>query len=209
MKLKKSVKITILVVMGILLISLGVYLVIRMQPKKETVEAPVVEKDISAYGYQLTSNQTDLYKQTFDELETILTTDPVDEKAYVECITKLFVMDFYHLANKRTNQDIGGVQFVHSDIRENFILKANSTDGIYHFIESNIYGDRDQELPEVTGVEIEEVTNESFEYNDTVDENAYVVKATWTYAKDLGYETEKTFVFVHETEQKLALVEMR
>ena len=35
--------------------------------------------------------------------------------------------DFYNLENKITKNDVGGLQFIHEDMQENFLLKAKDT----------------------------------------------------------------------------------
>lgn len=205
MKLKRGVRKVVLVLLIIILIYCC-FIVIHSFTKNKPVQEVTVEKHIDHYGYELNSNETDLYKNYFKELEQVLNEEELDEEKYVSILTKLFIADFYHLDNKLTKKDIGGSQFVHTDIRDNFQLNAENT--MYQYIESNIYNDRKQELPKVEKVEISEVKKDSYTYNKITDQNAYYVTAHWSYQKDLGYETEKVFIFVHE-EGKLSLVEMR
>lgn len=207
MKLKKGVKrALILILVLIVVVTVSLFLLNRKTENKPTGPSITVESNISEYGYELKSNQTKLYKDLFKELEKVLSQETVNEEEYVTVLTKLFIADFYNLDNKLTNMDIGGVQFVHSSMQENFALNAENT--MYQYIQSNIYGDRKQELPKVKEIVSVEVTQDSYKYQDTTDEKAFVVKATWSYEKDLGYETEKTFIFVHE-DKKLSLVEMK
>jgi hypothetical protein len=117
----------------------------------------------------------------------------------------MFIIDFYTLDNKLTNLNIGGVDFVHSSIVSNFKEKAKDT--MYKYVESNVYGDRKQELPVVSSVNVDDITQKSFKYGKNIDSKAYYVKVSWSYKKDLGYETSKTLVFGHE-DKKLALLQM-
>lgn len=206
MKLKRGVRRVILVILIIILIYCCSLVLKNAVTKKGTIEDVTVESHIEDYGYELNSNETDLYKNYFKELENVLKEEEIEEKAYASLLTKLFIADFYNLDNKLTKKDIGGSQFVHTSIRDNFLLKAENE--MYQYIESNIYNDRKQELPIVKGVEIEEIKTDSYKYNKVTDENAYYITATWEYQKDLGYETKKEFIFVHE-ENKLSLVEMK
>lgn len=207
MKLKKGVKrALILILVLIVVVTVSLFLLNRKTENKPTGPSITVESNIDEYGYELKSNQTKLYKDLFKELEKVLSQETVNEEEYVTVLTKLFIADFYNLDNKLTNMDIGGVQFVHSSMQENFALNAENT--MYQYVQSNIYGDRKQELPKIKEIVSVEVTQDSYKYQDTTDEKAFVVKATWSYEKDLGYETEKTFIFVHE-DKKLSLVEMK
>lgn len=206
MKLKKNVKIVLIICIIAILLILGGLLIPKFIHPEEKTSPVTIESNIDAYGYELKSNQTNLYRDLFRQLESVLNAEDVNSEEYVTLLTKLFIADFYNLDSKLTNMDIGGVQFVHTSIRDNFVLNAENT--MYQYIKNNVYGDRVQELPEVsdiTNVELEQI---SYTYNNVTDKKAYQVKASWTYLKDLGYETEKTFIFVHE-DNKLALVEMK
>lgn len=206
MKLKKSMK-RVLIILGIIVaIGGGVLIYNSFNGKNKSGNSVTIISHIKEYGYQLNSNESSLYKDLFKDLDQLLSKDEHDEKEYVTLITKLFVADFYNLSNKLTSLDVGGLQFVHKDIRDNFSLNASNT--FYQYIESNIYGDRKQELPEVTDVTVNEIKNESYTYNKVTDKNAYVVSASWVYKKELGYTKSKTFIFVHE-DKKLSLVEIK
>ena len=45
----------------------------------------------------------------------------VDNKKYAEAISKLFVIDFFTLDNKSSKNDVGGVQFVYTSYKADFI----------------------------------------------------------------------------------------
>ncbi|MGN1000498.1 MAG: hypothetical protein ACI4OG_01005 [Bacilli bacterium] len=203
MKKKKNIILVCVLLIVILVIAIGYWFFTNFY-NKPVEEAKVVSK-IDGYNYNLYDNQTKNYKELFEELNDLLTSDSVDEEKYVELISKMFIIDFYTLDNKLTNLNIGGVDFVHSSIVSNFKEKANDT--IYKYVKSNIYGDRKQELPIVDEVTVENIEQKAFKYDDTSDSKAYYVKVKWTYKKDLGYEENKTLIFVHE-DKKLSLVEM-
>lgn len=198
----KKNKLLIVVILIILILG-GLYL-LNFGKKPEKIKSKIT-KTIENYNYNLYDNSTKNYKDLFDELSKVLSSDTVDEKKYVELISKMFIIDFYTLSNKTTNMDIGGLQFVHKDVVDNFKEKATAT--IYKFVETNIYGDRKQELPKVKEVTIERIEQKNFKYNKTSDSNAYFVKVNWAYEKDLGYETSKNLIFVHD-DKALSLVEM-
>lgn len=162
---------------------------------------------IDDYSYKLESNQTRIFKKYYRDLEEELEDDKIDEENYAKLVSQLFIIDFYTLSNKVTNQDIGGVQFLHKDIQDNFKLKA--TDTMYKYVKSNIYGNRKQQLPTVKDVEVKDFENISYDYQDKTDSSAFQVKVKIYYKKDLGYDEEKTLVLVHEEEKKLSIVEIK
>jgi hypothetical protein len=155
-----------------------------------------VLKEIKAYDYQLTVDKTNLFKELFSELANLLKDDNYKEEDYAELVAKLFVTDFYDLASKLTKDDVGGLQFVSPLIKENFLLKAKDT--IYHHIESNIYGDRKQELPSVTKVDIIDIKSITFQHEDIIDEKAYEIIINCKYKKDIEYPNEIKLTIIHE-----------
>ena len=91
--------------------------------------------------------------------------------------------------------DIGGTQFVYENYREDF--EKGAKDGIYKYVESNVYGDRKQSLPIVKEITQENVENKIFKYNNTSDTNAYYLTMNIEYSKDLGYPTKVEIVLIH------------
>ena len=215
--MKKIRKIIIALIILVLLAGAG-YLVYTKYFNKTEEPIVKVEKKIEGYGYTLDENETDLYKEEFDNLESILEESEVDYEEYAKSISKLFVIDFYTLDNKLSKNDIGGTMFIRKDIRDNFIDKARST--FYKYVE--IKEGRTQKLPIVSG--IEDVTVEKTTYTikkisktttkkagtatnvgETVE--AYKVVISWTYEEDLGYETYKTIYLVQDG-KKLSIIEI-
>ena len=171
---------------------------------KDSNEIMVVSK-IDDYNYVLDSNETRVYKKYFKDLEKLLKSDRIDEKEYASLVSKLFVIDFYTLNNKLTNQDVGGLQFINSNIKDNFYSKAVNT--IYKYVKSNIYGERYQNLPEVKDVEIEDIKSIKFDQENINDNIAYEVFCNISYKKDLGYSKRIIIRLVHE-DNKLTIIEI-
>ena len=171
--------------------------------KKDNVQ---VVSEIKDYSYYLESNETKIYKKYYKELEKELDDKKINEENYAKLIAKLFLIDFYTLSNKITNQDIGGVQYLHESIQENFKLKA--TDTLYKYVKSDIYGNRNQELPTVKDVEIESAETVEYSYLEEEDKNAFKINAKIKYKKDLGYDSNKTLIIIHD-DIKLSIVEVK
>ena len=206
-KLKKKTKVFLILFLIIVVLVVGLF-VFKKTTKKESVKEAKVVSKIDGYGYSLKDNKSAAYKELFKKLKTELSKDEVNEKNYAKIITKMFIIDFYSLAERKAKTDIGGVDFVNEDVLDNFILNAEDT--YYKYVESNIYGQRKQELPEVDEVTIESVENEEYSYLETIDENAFVVSAKWTYKEGSGsgYQDEATLTFIHNG-KKLELVELK
>ena len=204
MKLKKKVK--VILVIAILLIATGLGFIAYESIKPKAVRTSTVENEIKGYGYTLKSTRNDRYKKMFQELKDILSEKNVDEEKYLEQISKMFIMDFYTLNDKLANTDVGGIDFVHTDAKTNFLEKSEDT--VYKYVENDIYGNRDQDLPEVTEVTVEKIENTEYTIGtDFTDDNAYKIEVSLKYKEDMDYPTKATLIFVHE-DNKLSLVEV-
>ena len=191
----KRLLILIIVILLTLIVS-GVILYIHKKGNNDDkTKEIVVTNNIEKYGYVLTDNDTDYYKELFEKLKNTLNEENVDEEIYVNLVSQLFITDFYTLSNKLNSSDVGGLQYVLTSARDNFALKAKDT--LYKSIKSNLYGDRVQTLPTVSKVSIDSVVNTTYKYGDTTDNKAYSVKASVTYSEDLGYPTVVKLILVH------------
>ena len=155
-----------------------------------------IEKELSHidyYGYSLTTNDTTIYKSTYDELSNVLNEDFVDYEEYAKLISKLFVIDVFTLNNKVSSTDIGGLEFVHNDLKDNF--KENMGSNLYSSILSNISGNREQKLPVVSGVNINNIVKDKYEYYG-VSYDSYVVDCGILYEEDMGYQNKITLTLI-------------
>lgn len=210
MKLKKKVKRALLLILVfIIAITIGIigYKVMSSKSEKEVEKVKILDK-LDKFGYSLKENKPTKYKNMFKELKTILNEDEVDEEEYVKKISEMFVYDFYSLDDKTAKTDIGGLDFVYTDAAETFLKTAQNT--YYKYVESNIYNDRKQTLPEVTDIEVGEFEKKPYAYNEKTDDEAYYVPVTWSYTNTMfsSYQKSATLIFIHD-EHKLSLVELQ
>ena len=189
---KTNSKIILLfIVVGIILFS-----VLFIKVYNDFIKDNSAQKQISSieyYGYTLNSNDTDLYKSYYKELDKVLKEKQVDYRSYASLLSKLFIVDVYSLNNKLASTDIGGLEFIHPDLKENF--KENMSETLYKYVESNIDGKRTQELPIVKEIKVDNVFETKYTYNDT-EYDAYLVNANCTYEKDLGYQTSSKLTVI-------------
>ena len=165
----------------------------------------VTKKELDSlelYGYTLDDYDSDLYKEYFNDLKNTLNSKEVNYEDYAKEIVKLFVSDFYTLDNKLTSSDIGGVEFIPSDMVENFKMHAGDT--MYNHVKTNIYGDRVQKLPIVKSVEVTNIENITYTYKDK-EYSAYKVSARWECQEDLGYKNNEIFTLIKDN-NKLYIV---
>ena len=181
-KIKKIIRIIMLVVVALI----AIYAIFVAIPSKKNKDEGIENINNKYILYKRDSN---LYKENFEILRTILETSPVDNKEYAETIVKLFVIDFYTLDNKDDNTDIGGLQYVHSNLKDNLVLNASST--MYKYIKTT------KELPRVKSITSVDAKETTYKINDK-DYSAYAITINWEYDKDLGYEKQGTFIVVND-----------
>ncbi|MBQ8192734.1 MAG: hypothetical protein IJZ46_01505 [Bacilli bacterium] len=187
-KIKKIFWILLAIIIA-LVTSVVVFIILKKDNNTETpVNKPVEIVDkMENYDYHLDENATEYYKTLYNELKEVLNSEEINEEEYAKTVSKLFVADLFTLDNKLTSSDIGGLQFVYTDFKEDFINIAKTT--LYSNVESNIYDDRNQELPIVSDVQIDNIETSSFNYQNNK-HDSYKVTVSITYQKDLGYPSK-------------------
>ncbi len=183
--MKKNKKVlALLILIGVILFG---YLIFRVRNDFFKKQDKTVVDSIGLYGYTLEKTDTKLYENYFKELSKILNEKTIDYEKYAEYLSKLFIVDTFTLNNKLASTDIGGTEFIHPDLKENF--KENMGNNMYRNIEVNLDGKRQQELPIVKDVTIDTIKEDKVKYNDK-EYDGYIIKANIEYEKDLGYQTE-------------------
>ena len=159
----KKKKIGLVILVLVLLYSIGgIYYNIT---HRDSVDNSVKSIDmIDKYGYVLKSNATNLQKELFNELKTILNNDNINDDAYAKIISKMFVTDLYTLSNKVNKYDVGGTEYVLESGRDNF--KVNVQDTLYKYLEDNSDGKRSQILPMVVSVSADEISDTKYKIGD-------------------------------------------
>ena len=209
-KKKLDVKKILIIVLVLLAVfsAFTLYKKLTKKDKKPEVEEVKQEDTIQTkeFDYTLYDNKSDLYKEYFGKLKEVLLKDEVDDEEYAKVISQLFVTDFYSLSDKTTSTDIGGLEFIYANIKDNFVEKAADT--IYKYVESNVYGDRKQELPKVTAVTITNAIKTPVTIGDLNDINGYTITVSVTYEKDMGYPKDIALKLVH-VDKKIYVVEVK
>ena len=200
MKKRRIKKKPLIILSLIILIAIGalVYFVFFNKEEEQVAEIKNVDT-IEGYDYTLSENATKYYKDLFKELKDVLTADEVDEDKYASLVARMFLADFFNLDNKITKNDVGGLQFVYKDFRDDFTKLASSS--MYKTVESDVYGKRNQELPIVSSVSVEKTDNTTFTYGENTDDNAYVFEFTITYEDDMDYQESGTITLIHSNDK--------
>ncbi len=161
----------------------GIYFYFFGTEKVESVKNISLIKD---YGYNLKSNATKLMKSEFNILKANLESEAIDEEAYAVSVAKLFIVDLYTMNNKINKYDIGGVEYIYPSGVDNYKLKL--TDTLYKYLEDNSTGKREQDLPEVVSVTMDNIEKTEYELEEEK-YSGYVITLKWDYLKDLEYDT--------------------
>ena len=203
--MKKPILVISLIISTFLLTAIFAFITIRFIDNKSherKKEENVTIAEIKNYDYYLNYNDNEVYKKYFYQLNKELTSNNVNYDNYAELISKLFVIDFFTLSNKKSNTDIGGIEFIYEGFKSNFILNAKST--IYAIIgRSNGY-----DLPTVNDVNVVKINRVNEEYDGKLNENAYDVYLNWQYKKVSNYQNSAVITVVKEN-NKLYIVGMR
>ena len=181
MKLKKKYKI-ILIVLLVIIVGALAFLGYKKFFGTPAVKEAKVLNTIKDYDYVLKDNKSKKYQKLFKDLAKILEEKEVDYEKYASKLAEMFIVDFYSLDDKTAKTDVGGVDIVHPTALNNFLENAENT--YYKYVESNIYNNRKQSLPEVNTVTIDSVEQTHYTYGDTTDEEAYLVKVNWDYTDE-------------------------
>ena len=118
---------------------------LEQQPPPLPPEIQVIIEEIEADDYILHRNATEYQIELFASLihARNLFYESESEEALLEYATAIaqnFIADFFTLSNKRSRADVGGLQFISSDLRDDFRRFATDTFYLYLNQHLEIYG---------------------------------------------------------------------
>ena len=196
----------LIVIIAILILLAGTFAVYKiMNPKKENTKITKKLDSIKGFDYVLEDRDTELYKDEFKSLKTNLESKSIDYKEYAKSIAKMFIIDLYTINNKVNKYDVGGLEFVHPDALENYELNVKDT--LYKYVDDNSYGDREQELPEVSSIKVDNIKESTYKIGEN-EIDSYELSLSWDYVKDLEYDSKATIIIVKK-DKYLYIVEKK
>lgn len=148
---------------------------------------------IDDYGYNLDDRDTEYYKSLFNELKTLLDKDHNDIE-YANLVAKLYITDLYTLSNKINKYDVGGVEFIFKDFKDDYVSSVKTT--LYRYLQDNEDGNRKQDLPIVEDVKVACESN-TYEHNEK-EYDGYICNTDITYKEDFGYDTTVKLVLIKD-----------
>ena len=190
------------------------YLVIgnnKNDKPKETVKKNLNE--ISGYNITLDDQDSELYKELFNELKKNLEGKEINKKEYAKSVAKMYIVDLYSINNKLNKYDVS-TELIWPTIADNYRTKVMDT--LYLYVEDNSRGQRDQNLPLVTKIDVENIKETKFTYNNGTEKDksddktfdAYEIELSWSYRVKLGYDTTATVVVINDND-KLYVAEQK
>lgn len=201
--MKKKYKILLIVIIILIIVIIAAIVAFKFLKGSEPAEPVKVVDSIDNFDYTLDDRDTELMKNTYNELKTVLSSDEIDYEKYAEILSKLFVIDLFTMDNKVNRYDVGSTEYVYPDSVDNF--KTNVEDTIYKSMENNSDGKRKQDLPEVSSIDNTSVETSTFTIGEEEHES-FVVNINWSYVSDLGYD-DNAIITLIELNEKLYVVE--
>ena len=201
--MKKKYKILLIVIIILIIVIIAAIVAFKFLKGSEPAEPVKVVDSIDNFDYTLDDRDTELMKNTYNELKTVLSSDEIDYEKYAEILSKLFVIDLFTMDNKVNRYDVGSTEYVYPDSVDNF--KTNVEDTIYKSMENNSDGKRRQDLPEVSSIDNTSVETSTFTIGEEEHES-FVVNINWSYVSDLGYD-DNAIITLIELNEKLYVVE--
>lgn len=189
--MKKKIILFILIVIFVYCIG-GVLYINFVYDNNDKQVVKEIDK-IKGYDYSLKNNVSELYKNEFQNLKSILENNYSDDE-YIKSISKLYIIDLYSLDYKLNKYDIN-LDFVYSGIKDNYILNIQNT--LYKYLEDNTDGNRKQDLPIVESITIKDIVDTTYKLND-IEVDAKSVDLEWTYNKDLKYDNSGNIIIIKD-----------
>lgn len=207
-KKKREKNFVLILLLLIIVIAGGVFLYLKFFKKKpverERTENKIIDS-MTDYGYSLRENDSDYYKEEYENLKNIINAEDFNYQDYASQVAKMFIIDLYTLSTKMNKYDVGGVNYFHSDKKNMFEQKVMDT--LYLTLRDNTYGDRKQALPEVKSVSISEVSDIEYKVNEIQD--CFLIKLNWSYVNNMGYDDEGSAVVCKENTVKWSVVDFQ
>lgn len=201
--MKKKYKVILIIIIILIVLLVASLVAVKLLSKSDNKDAVKVVDSIDEFGYTLDDRDTELMKNTYNELKNVLSADEINYEEYAKKLAELFVIDLFTMDNKVNRYDVGSTEYVYLDNVDNF--KTNVEDTIYKSMENNSDGKRRQDLPEVSSITNSSVEGSTFLFGED-EYDSYVVSITWDYVDDLGYDDNATITLI-ELDNKLYVVE--
>lgn len=217
--------ISIVLLLSIAVVSTGGYFYWVTMRQKTDVDTIKVKED--AY-YHIRNNATQIQKELYETLKEAIEKEPSNQLEIADLVAKNYVADFYTWTNKLRINDVGGLQFVHNDLKASVYLQAQESfyyDMYYYLNQDGLHSTL--EVSQVTSINAKESTFFLFDeegvesqYDPVSKEevtgtnvDAVEVSLRWNYAPSnsvdvTNYSNEATFVLIKNDKDLYVIVEV-
>jgi len=197
--MKKWYRTGLMIILLLVVLIFVAYLCSRFVFTGRTKKAfSVVVDNIKGYNYTLDERDSKLMRTKFKELKKVLDKKDIDYKEYSSLLSQLFIIDLYDIDRKVNKYDIPCLEYIYNDEVDKFkkLIKYD----FYSKLEDNSDGNRKQELPSIKSIEVESIEETSTKVNG-VPYKGYLVKLSWEYEKDLGYDSKALITTVVDNDK--------
>ena len=197
--MRKRFKYILRVIFILIILSIIILVLMQFRGNNNTPKYKEIDS-IKGYNYELEDRDTKLMQDVFKKLKKELNKDSIDYDLYAEYLSELFIIDLFTMNNKDNKYDVGSIEYVLDDARENY--QINVEDTIYKYLVEK--SNRKEEYPIVKSITKENIEKSEYKFNNETYE-AYKVTLTWEYEKDNKYE-KKGIVTLIKKDNKLYVV---
>lgn len=159
------------------------------------IEEANVKDRIELYDYVLYDNVTGYYTDEFKKLKEMSKDEELPDEDLAKQVAKLYVIDLFSINYKTNKYEVTSSQYFHHKRQDMHTQKVIDT--LYNLVEDNYNNDRKQELPEVTNVEVVNITKDYYLKGDS-EKKCWIAELKITYAKDLGYDTHSQVTMIKD-----------
>lgn len=186
----------IIIIVVVSIIGILAYFILENKGKEDKNEVKTIG-EIKGYNIVLKENANEVYKKEFEKLRKNLENSEINYDEYAESVAKMFLIDLYTINNKKNKYDVGGLDFVLPENKDNYILKVTNT--LYNYVEDNSKGMRKQSLPEVSSIDVNNVEKKKFTIESTkTSYDAYYFSMSLNYKQDLGYDKTAEIIVINK-----------
>lgn len=199
--MRKRFKISLIIIVILIILGSVTLISFKFRTNDNNVISKQIDK-IDNYNYVLEERDSILMQNVFKDLKKTLENNEINYEDYATYLSELFIIDLFTINNKINKYDVGGVEYVLDDIKDNYSLNVQDT--IYKYIVDNSKRSEEDVYSVVSSITKESLENTKYTYKD-LEYEAYKVTLNWEYEKDLGYHTKGEVILIKK-DNKLYVV---
>lgn len=161
------------------------------------IEEANIKDKIELYDYVLYDNVTEYYTQEFNKLKEMSKDDDLSDEDLAKQVAKLYLIDLFSINYKSNRYEVTSSQYFYYKKKDMHTQKVIDT--LYNLVEDNYNGDRKQELPEVSNVEVISAKKDYY-LKGEAEKKCWIIELKIEYVKDLGYDNHSQVTLIKDGE---------